>query len=86
MPATERAKVFAFVGEAMEADDSPLLESFQASRLDTVKKPFVVSTLDELEAKLAEGIAELDRGEGIPGEQVFEELAELSRQRRLRHG
>jgi antitoxin ParD1/3/4 len=32
----------------------------------------------ELRHKIAEGLAQLDRGEGIPGEQVFAELdAEL---------
>ena len=32
----------------------------------------------ELRLKIAEGLAQLDRGEGIPGEQVFAELdAEL---------
>jgi len=35
-----------------------------------------------LNDKIEEGLAELDRGEGIPGEQVFEALREKSRQRR----
>ena len=35
-----------------------------------------------LNEKIEEGLAELDRGEGIPGEQVFEALREKSRQRR----
>ena len=35
-----------------------------------------------LNEKIEEGLAELDRGEGIPGEQVFAALREKSRQRR----
>jgi len=35
-----------------------------------------------LNEKIEEGLAELDRGEGIPGEEVFEALREKSRQRR----
>ena len=34
---------------------------------------------EELRKKLAIGLEQLDRGEGIPGEQVFEELREKSR-------
>ena len=86
LPASERAKVFAFVGEAMEADDSQTQESFSAGRTDAVQRRFVVRSLGELEDKLAEGVAQLDRGEGIPGEQVFAELEALGRQRRQQHG
>lgn len=86
LPASERAKVFAFVGEAMETDDSRNPESFRAGRPDTVQRRFVASSLGELEDKLSEAVTQLDRGEGIPGEQVFAELAELSRQRRQEHG
>jgi antitoxin ParD1/3/4 len=49
------------------------------------RKPrFVVSSKAELEEKLLEGISELDRGEGLPGEQVFAELKAHSAQRRRR--
>jgi antitoxin ParD1/3/4 len=48
------------------------------------KSRFVVSSKAELEAKLLEGISELDRGEGLPGEQVFRELKAHSAQRRRR--
>lgn len=41
-----------------------------------------VSTLEELEAKLLVGLEQLERGEGIRGEQVFAELEEHSRRRR----
>ncbi len=86
LPASERAKVFAFVGEAMEADDSWIPESFNEGMADVVQRRFVANSLDELEDKLAEGVAQLDRGEGIPGEQVMAELEALSRQRRQKHG
>ena len=49
------------------------------------RKPrFVVSSKAELEEKLLEGISELDRGEGLAGEQVFAELKAHSAQRRRR--
>lgn len=38
--------------------------------------------LDETRAKIAAGLAQLERGEGIPGEQVFDELRRRSQQRR----
>lgn len=34
LPASERAKVFAFVGEAMETDDSWIPESFRQAMAD----------------------------------------------------
>lgn len=46
------------------------------------KPDFEVATLEELEAKLLVGLEQLERGEGIPGEQVFAELKEHSRRRR----
>ena len=53
---------------------------------DKERKPrFRVSSKAELEEKLLEGIEQLDRGEGIPGEQVFAELKARSAQRRRRH-
>ena len=48
------------------------------------KPRFVVSTKAEREEKLLNGISELDRGEGLPGEQVFAELKAHSAQRRRR--
>ena len=36
--------------------------------------------LESLCAKIREGLEQLQRGEGIPGEQVFEELRERNRQ------
>ena len=53
---------------------------------DKERKPrFMVSSKSELEDKLMEGVAELDRGEGLPGEQVFAELKAHSAKRRRRH-
>ena len=75
LPDTERAKVFAFVGEVMAADDS-----FQAGT-----PPVTARTRDELEAMLLVAVDQLDRGEGLPGEQVLAELESLSRQRRQAH-
>jgi len=50
---------------------------------DKERKPrFMVSSMAELEDKLLEGIAELDRGEGIRGEQVIAELKARSAKRR----
>jgi hypothetical protein len=34
--------------------------------------------MEELEAKLSEGVAQVDRGEGIAGEKVFAELRKRS--------
>lgn len=53
---------------------------------DKERKPrFMVSTKEELQEKLLEGIEQLDRGEGIPADQVFAELKTRSAQRRSRH-
>ena len=54
---------------------------------DKERKPrFMVSSQAELEEKLLEGIEQLDRGEGIPAEQVFAELKARRAQRRRRNG
>lgn len=75
LPASERAKVFAFVGEAMETD-----ESFGA-----VVPPVTARSQAELEEMLLVAVEQLDRGERLPGEQVLAELESLSRQRRQAH-
>ena len=75
LPASERAKVFAFVGEAMANDDS----------LNAGTPPVTAHTQAELEAMLLVAVDQLDRGEGLPGEQVLAELESLSRQRRQAH-
>ena len=50
---------------------------------DKERKPrFMVSSKAELEDKILEGIAELDRGEGLPGAQVFTEIKAHSARRR----
>ena len=41
--------------------------------------------LESLRAKIREGLEQLERGEGIPGEQVFEELRERNRQFAMGH-
>ena len=46
------------------------------------KPRFMVSTREELEEKLLEGIEQLDRGEGIRGEKAFAELKARSAKRR----
>ncbi len=38
--------------------------------------------LAEMRKQIAEGLAQLDRGEGIPAEEVFKEMRERSRRRR----
>ena len=54
---------------------------------DKENKPrFLVSSKAELEEKLLEGIAELDRGESLPAEQVFADLKALSAKKRRAHG
>lgn len=40
--------------------------------------------LQELRAKVAEGLEQLDRGMGVAGEEVFEEIRQKNRQRRRR--
>ncbi len=44
--------------------------------------PFTVSSLEELEEKLSEGVEQLNRGEGLPGEAVFAELRKRSAEAR----
>jgi len=46
------------------------------------KPDFEVSTLDELEAKLLVGLEQLERGEGIPGEESFRRAKEQFRKAR----
>ncbi len=54
---------------------------------DKERKPrFIVSSKAELDDKLLEGIEELNRGEGLRGEQVFAALKARSTKRRRRHG
>jgi len=81
-------KLEAFVAEEVE---SGLYESasevvragLRRLKEDKARKPsFVVSSMAELEAKLLEGIEQLDRGEGIPAEKVFAELEARSAKRR----
>ena len=75
LPASERAKVFAFVGEAMETDNS----------FDAPAPPVMANSQAELEEMLLVAVEQLDRGERLPGEQVLAELEALSRQRRQAH-
>ena len=42
----------------------------------------LINARDELRQAIAAGAAQLDRGEGIPGEQVFEELRARSQELR----
>lgn len=49
------------------------------------KPGFMVSSMEELEEKLLEGIAQLDRGEGIPADKVFADLKARSAKRRRTH-
>jgi antitoxin ParD1/3/4 len=47
---------------------------------------FMVSSMDALEDKLAVGIRQLDRGEGLPGEIAAEHLRKRASARRERNG
>lgn len=47
---------------------------------------FVAASTAELEEKLLEGVRQLDRGEGIPGEVAFARLRERARARTVKHG
>ena len=49
------------------------------------KPNFEVSTLEELEAKLIVGMEQIERGEGIPGEECFRRAKEQVRKAR-NHG
>ncbi len=50
---------------------------FKRSQSAVLGKPdFEVSTLEELEAKLLVGMEQLERGEGIPGEECFRRAKE----------
>ncbi len=50
------------------------------------KPRFMVSSMEELEEKLLEGIRQLDRGEGIPGEIAARELRDRAVARRKHNG
>ena len=50
-----------------------------AQQAQGLRSGFVVSTRDELEGKLLEGVDSLDRGERIPGESAFKELKARAR-------
>ena len=60
-----------------------ILAGLRRLREDKYRKPrFMVSSIAELEEKLDEGLAELDRGEGIPARKVFAELKARGGKRR----
>lgn len=61
---------------------SPLEVIREALRLLDQQDAGQQAWLDETRAKIAAGLAQLERGEGIPGEQVFDELRRKSQQRR----
>jgi antitoxin ParD1/3/4 len=53
---------------------------------DKERKPrYIAASKGELEDKILEGLDELDRGEGMPAQQVFAELKAHSAKRRRRH-
>ena len=43
-----------------------------------------VSSMAELEQKLMEGVASLDRGEGVDGAQAFKQLRQRTKERKAR--
>lgn len=47
-------------------------------------KRISISSMAELEEKLMEGIASLDRGEGVEGEEAFARLRQRARKRKPR--
>ena len=47
---------------------------------------FLVSTREELETKLLEGVEQLDRGERTPGESAFKRLKARANARNRNHG
>lgn len=56
-------------------------EEVASGRYDSPQE-FVREGLRLLDQQIEEGLAQLDRGEGIPGEDVFQGLWEKSRSRR----
>ncbi len=77
--------VRAEVGTGLYQSASEVIrEALRRLKEDKERKPrFTASPKAELEAKLLEGIAELDRGEGLPGEKVFADLkAQRAKRRR----
>lgn len=69
----------------MNISTTPELEKFVKAEDKMRVARFMMSSKPDLETKLLEGIAELDGGEGLPGEQVFAELKAHSAKRRRDH-
>ena len=49
------------------------------------KLRFLVTSKEALQAQLLEGIEQLDRGEGVPGDQIFAELKARSAKHRRKN-
>lgn len=56
----------------------------EALRLMRERDELQRQRLAELKREIAVGLEQLDRGESVPGEQVFEELRQRSQERRSR--
>ncbi len=61
---------------------SPLAVIREALHLLDQQDELQQARLDEMRQQIAAGLEQLKRGEGMPGEQVFEELRQKSQQRR----
>lgn len=70
------------LNEELEAEiDAKVRSGAYRSADDVVREGLgLIDAREELRQAIAAGAAQLDRGEGIPGEQVFEELRARSRE------
>jgi predicted transcriptional regulator len=59
-----------------ESKDSPLRKALRGAAMDVrlAREPGEKYTREEIEAKIARGLAQLEAGEGVDGEEFFEQL------------
>jgi antitoxin ParD1/3/4 len=74
------------LAKELEAEiDAKVRSGAYRSADDVVREGLgLIDAREELRQAIAAGAAQLDRGEGIPGEQVFEELRARSRELRAK--
>jgi len=72
------------INQELEAEiDAKVRSGAYRSAEDVIREGLeLIDAREELRQAIAKGAAQLDRGEGIPGEQVFEDLRSRSRELR----
>ncbi len=78
----ELVKSLAAEGDIVITDGQKPVARLTSVARQSGQPRFLVSTADELEEKLAEGVQQLDNGDGIPGDVALQELRERAKSRR----